>query len=201
VSSTNARLDFAPDNPSYHPVVERGRDASLPSIPSSLAPSMTASDLVYCSTCHADDDGESSGPHGSSFAPILSERYETADATPESYETYALCYRCHERRRILADESFRRKSPPRTTPSGGGHSGHLASGASCAACHDPHGVNPTVLGLGLDTGDHDHLINFDIRIVQPRAGAPFPVYRADGFNAGSCTLVCHGVDHDAASYP
>ena len=40
-------------------------------------------------------EGGSRGPHGSSFRPILTERYETADNTPESYDHYALCYRCH----------------------------------------------------------------------------------------------------------
>ena len=40
--------------------------------------------VIYCTTCHADDEGGSRGPHGSSFPPILRERYETADNTPES---------------------------------------------------------------------------------------------------------------------
>ncbi len=139
VSSVNTRLDFDPSNASFHPVVAPGRQFDVPSIPSSLSPSLNPSDQIYCSSCHGDDDGVSNGPHGSSYPPILRERYETADGTPESYENYALCYRCHERDSILADTSFPRKAFP-TTPSGGGHSGHLAAGIACAACHDPHGV-------------------------------------------------------------
>ncbi len=139
VSSTNTRLDFDAGNPSFHPVVEMGRGADVPSIPSALEPRLTPSDQIGCTSCHADDEGGSRGPHGSDFAPILKERYETIDGTGESYESYALCYRCHERTSILADESFRTRAF-RTTPSGGGHSGHLAAGAPCSACHDPHGV-------------------------------------------------------------
>jgi hypothetical protein len=45
------------------------------------------------------------------------------------------------------------------------------------------------------------LINFDVRIVSPRPGAPFPVFRDTGTSSGSCTLVCHGFTHDATSYP
>ena len=66
--------------------------------------------MIYCTTCHADDEGGSRGPHGSSFAPILKQRYETADNTPESYDNYALCYQCHDRTSILRDASFRKKT-------------------------------------------------------------------------------------------
>ncbi len=137
--NTNTRLAFDPTNPSYHPVISMGRDMNIPSIPSPFEPNMNPSVVIYCTTCHADDEGGSRGPHGSAFVPILKERYETADNTPERYDNYALCYRCHNRTSILSNASFRAKTM-RTTPSGGGHSGHLAAGAPCAACHDPHGV-------------------------------------------------------------
>lgn len=198
VGNTNTRLDFDAGNESFHPVVEMGRAVDVPSLPSALEPRMTPSDQIGCTSCHADDEGGSRGPHGSDFAPILKERYETIDGTGESYENYALCYRCHERTSILADESFRARSF-RTTPSGGGHSGHLAAGAPCSACHDPHGVgsadpfNPT--------GDHTHLINFDTRIVAPVEGAHLPVFEDTGSRSGTCTLTCHGVPHLQTAYP
>ncbi len=106
VGSTNTRLDFDANNASFHPVVEIGRSVDVPSLPSSLSPRMTASDQIGCTSCHADDEGGARGPHGSDFAPILKERYETVDGAGESYESYALCYRCHERTSILADRSF-----------------------------------------------------------------------------------------------
>lgn len=200
VPGTNARLSFDPINPSYHPVIEMGRNQNIPSIPSSLSPSSRASDVISCTACHADDEGGSRGPHGSSFAPILKERYEAADGTPESYENFALCYRCHERNSIMADISFRRKALPKT-PSGGGHSGHLRAGASCAACHDPHGVNMSTVPGSANTGSHAHLINFDAQVVLPAPGRPFPIYTETGMFSGTCTLVCHGVTHTDQSYP
>jgi hypothetical protein len=200
VSVTNTRLAFDLSNPSYHPVVAVGKNLNIPSIPSSFRPGMTPSDQIYCTSCHADDEGGSRGPHGSSFAPLLKERNETADGTPESFDNYALCYRCHDRTSILSDASFMKKTT-RTTVSGGGHSGHLAAGTPCSACHDPHGVNETDTGGLTGTGSHTHLINFDRRIVLPKTGNPYPVFFDTGMFSGSCTLSCHGVAHDTTSYP
>ncbi len=197
---TNTRLAFDPSNPSYHPVVAMGRTLNVPSIPSQFEPTMSASQQIYCTACHADDEGGSRGPHGSSFAPILKQRYETTDNTAESYDNYALCYRCHDRASILSDASFGKKMI-RTTPSGGGHSGHLAAGAPCSACHDPHGVYEGGAAVPSGTGSHTHLINFDSRIVLPLPGKQLPVFQDAGLFSGNCTLVCHGVTHDATSYP
>jgi predicted CXXCH cytochrome family protein len=201
LSVTNTRLAFDPTNPSYHPVVDIGKELNVPSIPSSYQPSMSPSASIYCTSCHADDEGGSRGPHGSSFAPILKERYETTDNTPETYDNYALCYRCHDRSSILRDDSFRKKTVG-AKGSGGGHSGHLAAGAPCSACHDPHGVYDSGATA---TGSHTHLINFDTRFVrgQTGPGQAVPTFNDSGVFSGSCTLVCHGVPHDAlsSSYP
>jgi hypothetical protein len=200
LSMTNTRQAFDPANASYHPVIATGRNLNVPSIPSTLEPQMTVTQIIYCTSCHADDAGGSRGPHGSSYPAILKERYETGDFTPESYENYALCYRCHDRNSILRDASFMKKTI-RTTPSGGGHSGHLASGVPCSACHDPHGVAADLALGGGGTGSHAHLINFDTRIVQPLPGAPNPVFNQTVGFSGSCALVCHGVVHNNFSYP
>ena len=120
-----------------------------------------------------------------------------ADNTPESFDNYALCYRCHDRSSILSDNSFRKTTIPGTT-SGGGHSGHLNAGIPCSACHDPHGVNDSGAA---GTGSHTHLINFDVRIVSPKTGSATPVFVDTGTFSGSCTLVCHGFTHDSTSYP
>jgi predicted CXXCH cytochrome family protein len=198
IVTTNLRRAFDTANSSYHPVLAIGRNLNIPSIPSPFEPTMSPATMIYCTTCHADDDGGSHGPHGSSYRPILRERYETIDNTPEGYDNYALCYRCHNRSSILSDASFRTKTP-RQTASGGGHSGHLAAGAPCSACHDAHGVND--MGTMSGTGSHTHLINFDITIAFPKAGATYPIFQDTGMFSGSCTLVCHGVAHDNTSYP
>ncbi|MBK7975444.1 MAG: hypothetical protein IPK07_19895 [Deltaproteobacteria bacterium] len=213
VPSTNTREAFDPANPSYHPVVAMGKNHDVPSIPSPYERSMNAGSLIYCTSCHADDGDVSQGPHGSMFAPILKARYETADQTPESFDNYALCYRCHDRDSILSDASFKRSAAaragrtprvpgriPRAPAGGGGHSGHLAAGAPCSSCHDPHGVADPGGGAS-GTGDHTHLVNFDLRIVQPLPGNPYPIFKDGGSSSGSCSLICHGVTHDATFYP
>jgi predicted CXXCH cytochrome family protein len=197
ISTTNTRLAFDPSNASYHPVVSVGKNLNSPSIPSTFKPTLNASNMIYCTDCHSDDAGGSKGPHGSSFPPILKARYETADNTPESNENYALCYQCHNRDSILSDVSFRKKALP-ITGTGGGHSGHLRAGIPCSACHDPHGVKDQDAGL---SGSHTNLINFDTRIVQPKPGMQFPIFKDTGNFSGSCTLECHGVIHDNFSYP
>jgi hypothetical protein len=203
INAANTRLQFDPANSSYHPVIAMGTNPNVPSIPSSLTPTLSTSSMLYCTACHADDEGGSRGPHGSSYPPILRDRYESADNTPENFENYALCYRCHERQSILRDDSFKPAIGNRRTPSGGGHSGHLRSGAPCSACHDAHGVSDAAFSASdtRGTGSHTNLINFDTRIVQPKTGTDYPVFTDTGTFSGSCNLLCHGVEHDNWSYP
>ena len=198
INQTNTRLEFNLLNPSYHPVEGMGRNPNVPSIPSVFEPTLTAGSIIYCSSCHS-DDGESKGPHGSSFPPILRERYEMFDGTTESFENYALCYRCHSRENIRSDASFQKKTGG-TTPSRGGHSGHLAARAPCSACHDPHGIADDPF-----SGSHTNLINFDTGIVSPNTSTvppnTKPIFNDTGLYSGNCTLVCHGVNHSSLSYP
>lgn len=191
INTTNMRLEFDTNNPSFHPVEDQGKNLNVPSIPSPFNPSLTASDTISCTDCHSDEGGQSRGPHGSNYPPILKERYETVDFTTESYENYALCYRCHNRDSIVRDDSFKKNLSGK-----GGHSGHLALGAPCSACHTAHGIKDNGL-----SGSHTHLINFDTRIVSPKTGNASPTFSDNGPFSGSCTLVCHGKTHDNESYP
>ncbi len=182
VSQTNTRLEFAPANASFHSVVAPGRN---PNVPSLLSP-LTSSSRIYCTDCHNSDSGPgaggsgSNGPHGSSFEPILEQRLALADGETETSGTYALCYKCHSRSSILADESFP-------------HRIHVVDNqASCVTCHDPHGVQSTT-----------HLINFNSLYVTPLKGRL--EFQDMGTFRGSCTLTCHGTSanstlHDATLY-
>ncbi len=198
----NTRLAFQTTNPSYHPVVGVGKNADVPSIPSASAPTLSSTSIIYCTDCHDSDESWSiggtgpRGPHGSNYRPLLREQYETMDNTPESPSEYALCYRCHNRTSILLDTSFRKNS----VTGKGGHSGHVGSpvNAPCSICHDPHGIRDDGT-----SGSHTHLINFDTRYVSalPGPGNVYPIFTDNvSIRSGSCTLVCHGVAHSAATH-
>lgn len=203
----NKRLVFDPSNPSitpsFHPIVSAGRNSNMPSLPSQFVTSLNATSVIYCTDCHDNDNSTKvggsgpNGPHGSQYSPILRQRYEMALNTVENFESYALCYYCHDRDNILSDASFQK----RTSSGHGGHSEHLAflsgGGTPCSVCHDPHGVyDDTQI-----TGDHTHLINFDTTVVAPVSGQSYPLFVDTGVFSGTCTLVCHGVIHTSYSYP
>lgn len=171
----NIRRQFAPATASAHPVAFPAR--GLPETPS-LIGTLRSGATLSCQDCHDNPDarrfggGGPNGPHGSRFPHLLVARYETADQTAESPEAYALCYRCHDRSSILADESF------------AFHRVHVERGRSpCSACHAAHGVNGS-------PRQHSHLINFDLAIVGGQRR-----FEDEGRFAGSCTLTCHGVNH------
>jgi predicted CXXCH cytochrome family protein len=180
VFEKNLRLKFRPSNASYHPVENIGRNRAVPSL---LLP-MTPSSRIYCTDCHNSDSHSSAGgsapngPHGSLWSPILERRLVTADLTSESPGAYALCYKCHDRNSILADQSFSE------------HRRHIVTeNTPCTACHDSHGVKDTA-----------HLINFDTTIVASNQNGLLG-FEDNGMLAGTCSLKCHNVDHDRRSYP
>jgi len=195
-NENNVIVEFSQPNPSYHPVTAPGKNSDMPSLPSSDEPSLSVSSYISCVDCH--DSNESTaiggsgpvGPHGSIYSPILRQRYDTTDNQAENSAIYALCYRCHNRTNILQDLSFQNNN------GNGGHKKHLQQvQAPCSACHDPHGVQAD------GNGDHTHLINFDSNIVSKYGSNSAPIFNDNGYRSGSCTLVCHGEDHNNYSYP
>ncbi len=181
----NTRLEFSPSSVSFHPVVTTGRNSDVPSLKTGLTPAS----LIHCTDCHGSDNGASgvSGAHGSASRPLLVARYDTAEQTSESASAYALCYQCHERTSILNDDSFER------------HDKHVrGERIPCSACHDAHGIN-SAQGT---TTNNSHLINFDSTVAfpSPKAGNVGPIFIDQGNRAGTCTLLCHGEDHDDENY-
>lgn len=184
--TANLRLKFNSGNPSFHPVVTSSPNADVPSLVSGLAPGS----MIRCTDCHSNDSGPGAGgagpagPHGSANDFLLERNYTTRDNVPESSFEYAMCYKCHRRSSILGNDSFKE------------HEKHLRENISCSACHDPHGVS-----LAQPTGsDHTKLINFDRSIVFPLSGTNALTFRDLGRFRGSCTLTCHGEDHDQEEY-
>ncbi len=198
IDQNDTMLEFNTINPSYHPVTAMGRNSDIPSIPSSYEPQLNVNSIISCVDCHDSDESSAlgnsgpKGPHGSIYTPILRLQYGvsyTAAYQPESESVYALCYRCHDRARLLNDD--------------GGFSSFLhgkhvvEQSAPCYICHDPHGVQPD------GNGNHTHLINFATNMVSAFGGNP-PMFIDGGSRTGSCILVCHGIPHDggdSATYP
>ena len=185
--TSNLRLKFSRGNPSFHPlVVSSGSSDTV-----SLVPGLSRGSLIRCTDCHNNDAGRRAGgtgpdgPHGSNYDFLLERNYTVRDDTIESEFDYALCYKCHQRASILADQSFPL------------HRFHVEEGrAPCSACHDPHGVSRAVVS----GSDHTHLINFDTQIVRPVGGVGNIEFRDLGRFEGTCTLTCHGRDHQAEAY-
>jgi hypothetical protein len=152
---------------------------------------------IYCSDCHNNDTGKDLGsaftgpvgPHGSNINHILERKYviESSTGTPGNTpnipymdSNYALCFKCHSELSLRSDASFRK------------HRRHTDL-ASCATCHDPHGVpNGTSAANG-------SLINFDLNIVAPSSSGRLE-FRRTGFRQGTCYLRCHGEDHNPKNY-
>ena len=183
---TNVRLQFDSGNPSFHPVVAPGNNPDVPSLIAPLAENAT----ITCGDCHSNDAGSRSGgqgpdgPHGSIYPSLLIRNYQTRDRTPESPNAYALCYYCHDRNSILADETF------------AGHRLHVSdNNTPCSACHDPHGISLT---QGT-TENNSHLINFDTSIVFRNTDDELR-FEDRGNRAGACYLACHNTNHDGWSY-
>jgi len=181
----NIRLKLDVRNPSYHPVEDQGKNVDVPSL---IYP-MRETSLIYCSDCHSGSSGAANygvrGPHGSDWPFLLEQAYSVADGTVESYESYALCYKCHDRNVVLSD-----RSP-------GLHNKHVVEeSATCSVCHDPHGISAT---QGNAT-NNSHLINFDISIVAPDPTTGMLLFEDLGSNRGRCYLSCHGAVHSPAEY-
>ena len=182
----NKRLQFQTNNPSFHPVGNPGPSANVPS----LIPPLTTASTMECGDCHSSDDTQRlggsgpAGPHGSAYAPLLAQRYDTLDGSIESAAAYALCYRCHQRESILGDRSFRE------------HRRHIVEERTpCSVCHDAHGID-AAQGT---SQRNSSLINFDRSVVAPdRSGRLEFIDR--GTFRGQCSLSCHGEEHNVEDY-
>jgi predicted CXXCH cytochrome family protein len=177
----NTRLELDPANASFHPVVGPGRNPAVAGFESGYS----ASSTIRCSDCHnSDSRSGAAGPHGSIYEPILERKYDVQDPSPESYQAYSLCYKCHSRTAVLSDRG------------GFPHRKHVVDlQTPCATCHDAHGSRTNT-----------SLINFAIRgrtgatLVSPSRSGRLE-FQSLGPSRGQCTLTCHGSDHDPKRYP
>jgi predicted CXXCH cytochrome family protein len=187
---TNKRLQFSSANQSFHPIETIGKSRNVPSL---IAP-WTVSSVMACTDCHNSDQSPgaggsgANGPHGSVFTPLLERQLVTTDYSAESMANYALCYKCHSRDSILADQSFHAVN---SLGQDRGHRFHIVDQkTACTTCHDSHGVLSA-----------KHLINFNSDYVTASSSLPSGLmYTSTGTSGGVCTLTCHGKDHAGTAY-
>ncbi|MBN1475537.1 hypothetical protein JXA47_02170 [Candidatus Sumerlaeota bacterium] len=173
--------EIDPGNPSFHPIAAPGQNPDVPS----LLPPLTEGSQIQCTDCHSGGQSGVAGPHGSMHDGLLAGENQTGTGVSESPRAYELCYQCHSRSSILADQSFPE------------HRLHIVEAqATCSACHDPHGVSLT---QG-DPMNHTHLINFDISVVDPDPTSGRREFVDMGTQAGTCYLTCHGRVHGPEGY-
>ncbi|HET7871338.1 MAG TPA: cytochrome c3 family protein, partial [Terriglobales bacterium] len=200
----NARVEFT-QGISSHPVTQ-ARNLSLTEVPSLRANMITPSGApitgrvlgpgsqIFCGDCHNNDSGRNlgtsasapAGPHASNQPHLLERAYamEPAPATPGSgsgisysLANYALCDKCHDvANSVMANRSFRR------------HSMHVqGQRAACSTCHDAHSSSSPML------------VNFDRSVVAPNSNGVLQFTRT-GIGHGTCSLRCHGENHNNLSY-
>ena len=185
---TNKRIEFSLTSPSFHPVEGEGKNSAVISLIRPYKEKKVASTdiaVISCSDCHGNDDPNGpKGVHGSRNRFILKDNFDTSDNISESTHAYALCYRCHNRTSILANESFKF------------HALHIqgksiaGSGTSCFTCHNSHG-----------SVEYKYLIKFNRDYVSPNSkGLLKFVEKGNAKFSGECYLKCHGVDHNPKSY-
>jgi predicted CXXCH cytochrome family protein len=186
-NTRNIRLKISTGNPSYHPVAAVGRNTTI----TGFETGYSSASVIYCTDCHNNDEWTPTGtrprgPHGSRYAPLLERNYETNDFSSESYQTYAICYKCHNRDFLIDDRAHTFR-----------HEKHVVDKqAPCAACHDAHGSRQNV-----------RLINFMLRdpagrtVVSPSQNQGRLEYISLGQGSGQCYLRCHGRNHEPETYP
>jgi len=163
---------------SAHPVVSLLAKQKVPS----LAAPMTNSTWIGCSDCHGMEGKDvPAGIHASPFPAIIKRHYTLQDGLEEAEGEYALCYGCHRRDSILADESFPL------------HKKHIVDArASCYTCHDTHGSRILPFLLTFEDGKRNDRIFPD--------GSGRKTFEQTGDRAGICYLTCHNMEHDGWAY-
>ncbi|MDD2918866.1 cytochrome c3 family protein [Rhodoferax sp.] len=185
----NVRLEFDPANASYHPVAAAGKNLTIPNNSFVAGSGLTYLSRIGCGSCHNNDGWTAggtnpAGPHGSNYAPLLERNYNSASTVIESATEFAMCYKCHDQNDLLTT----------TVPGKFPHAKHLStsvSPTSCATCHDAHGSRTQTRLINFVTFDVG-----GIAVVTQSGGNPITFNPA----AKSCTLMCHGNDHNPKTY-
>jgi predicted CXXCH cytochrome family protein len=123
----NLRTLFDPQNPSYHPLLARGKNKGIKK--EAFVGKWNEASILTCSDCHG--SGKSRSVHGSSN-PSLLKSFTDMEKPPQGKE---VCFICHNSRAYLTTSTLSR------LPSHGLHSKKF----SCLICHESHGSDKKAL--------------------------------------------------------
>jgi predicted CXXCH cytochrome family protein len=172
IGQSDLALLTNPNNPSYHPIQGRGKNAHIDR--AAFVDPWDASSTVTCSDCHGTDDPDERGPHGSAYEHIL-KRPVPSRTSLRPMEAEDLCFSCHTYA-AYADPSATQevlRASRFNPPAGQGHAFHVGvQGLSCSVCHETHGSvrRPALIATGARPG----IVTF---MQTP--------------NGGACTPTCH----------
>jgi len=195
--------------------------AGRPELPSLRA--STFQGPLDCGSCHGNPDPSGAkGPHVSTQAAILKAPFgREKDLARQGERANDLCFLCHDKQSILANQSF---------PFHGQHLNGFTNSGSAAAQKKAPALSEAAAVLGLRSlrdfrpgrsgaylpgygepatcatchASHGSLrspalIEFDRSVVSPSSvGAPS--FQRAGLGHGTCTLSCHGYDHVQTRY-
>jgi predicted CXXCH cytochrome family protein len=227
-NKTDKAAEIDPANLSYHPVAAPGKNSTTAmqaSLDGGKVWQLSTDSTIRCTMCHgnyrligdppAPNEPQAAAqlaPHTSKFRSLLAANYRDRDLKPtgEGYATgdFDLCYLCHSEAPFAttsdqprADTNFRlhgwhlnniggvpSASLDINTPGAGQWN------AICAECHFE--THSTKLAPWAANQAYRRGVNFAPN-VQPSAGELYPFW---DFNTKTCTLTCHGVDHDNYDY-
>lgn len=217
--STDLGRLFVTGIPSSHFMGQRASDR--PDLPSLNGTAFK--ERLDCTSCHNAPDGAlARGPHVSPYDHLLSAPYGTESDGDGGSRSGELCYTCHSRASIEANQSFpyhrqhiegfmEGASHVARTNRAGRDEGSAAPGAVPRRPGDRKaGRTSFMAGVGQPTPcatchdphgslKYSALIAFDSTVVKPSSvGGPGFLRTSAGH--GSCTLSCHGRDHIHATY-
>jgi predicted CXXCH cytochrome family protein len=188
----------------------------------------TTTSTVRCVNCHGDPqkwdstlplggtDATAAGgdlaPHTSQYRGILIQNYQDRVLKPAG-ELYtasdsALCLVCHAEEGLVSSSSsatnFRLHQEHLTGIAGKGNGGTNIDtpgdgqgNAICAECH--FRIHGTALAYQVGDRTNTRLVNFAPDVL-PDGASGVLKWTSTGVSTGTCTLTCHGYDHQAKVY-
>jgi predicted CXXCH cytochrome family protein len=220
-------VELNPNNGSYHPVEAAGTNgtAKMAASLSGTSPyklwNFDVSSTIRCTQCHASNAARSPAPaaganlplHTSTNRGILLAPYRDRILKPatQGYAAadFALCLLCHAETPFATETTtatnyfYHGKHLTRLQGMGSGGTDIDTPGAGqgnavCAECH--FRIHSPQTLVGTESLQGSRLVSFAPDVTGLGGPGTQPAWAPINATSGSCTLTCHGFDHDGESY-